>query len=86
MKKEADSPVDDRKVASSQTPPSSPQKLNVGREIVDTTWRMTVPVVIFAFIGIFADIQLETKPWLTFLGVIIGFYFAYALIKKQIER
>lgn len=71
----------DRSVASKQTP-----KLRVGREIADTTWRMTVPVMIFAFIGIFADIRLNTKPWLTLVGAIIGFYFAFVLIKRQIKR
>ncbi len=61
-------------------------KLNVGREIADTTWRMTVPVVLFAFIGIFLDLRFDSAPWLTFVGVIIGFYFAVLLIKKQINR
>ena len=63
----------------------APKKLNVGREIADTTWRMTVPVVIFAFIGIFIDIKLSSEPWATLLGVVVGFYFAYVLIKRQIN-
>lgn len=65
---------------------ASVPKLHVGREIADTTWRMTVPVVIFVFLGIFLDLRLGTKPWITFLGVIVGFYFAVVLIKKQLER
>lgn len=69
-----------------KTEQASVPKLHVGREIVDTTWRMTVPVVIFAFIGIYADIKLGTKPWLTLLGVVIGFGFAVLLIKQQIDR
>lgn len=63
-----------------------PPQVWVIREIADTTWRMTVPVVIFTFIGIFCDIKFHTKPWLTFLGVVIGFYFAIVLIKQQINR
>ena len=61
-------------------------KLSVGRELLDTTWRMTVPVVIFAGIGIFADITLGSKPWITMLGTIIGFYFAIQLVKRQIAQ
>lgn len=72
------------KVANTQQ--TSAPKLHVGREIVDTTWRMAVPVVLFAFLGIFADIKLDTKPWFTLLGVIIGFAFAVVLIKQQIAR
>ncbi|HSH18051.1 MAG TPA: AtpZ/AtpI family protein [Candidatus Saccharimonadales bacterium] len=69
----------------SDSKPSVP-KLRVGREIADTTWRMTVPVVIFTFIGIFFDLRLGSAPWLTFLGVVVGFYFAIVLIKQQIKR
>lgn len=83
MTKTADSqpPTSDREVAKTTVP-----KLHVGREIADTTWRMTVPVVIFTFIGIFVDLRFDTTPWVTFLGVIVGFYFAVVLIKQQIKR
>lgn len=74
-------PTPDDGVANTKAP-----KLRVGREIADTTWRMTVPVVIFTFIGIFLDLRLDTTPWVTFLGVIIGFYFAIILVKQQIKR
>lgn len=64
----------------------APPKLHVGREIADTTWRMTVPVVIFTFIGIFFDRTFNTIPFLTLVGMIVGFYFAVVLIKRQINR
>lgn len=66
--------------------PATPSQLWVVREIADTTWRMTIPVVIFTFIGIFIDLRADTSPWLTFAGVIIGFYFAVVLVRKQIKR
>jgi len=56
------------------------------REIADTTWRMTVPVVLFVFLGIFADINLRSTPWLTLLGMVVGFYFANVLVRQQIKR
>ncbi len=62
------------------------EHLSVGRELLDTTWRMTVPVVIFAGIGIAIDIALGSKPWVTMLGTAIGFYFAILLVKRQISR
>ncbi len=64
----------------------SAQKLNIGRELLDTTWRMTIPVLLFAGIGIFMDIALHSKPWLTLLGAVIGFGFAAELVKRQIAR
>lgn len=64
----------------------APGKLNVGRELADTTWRMAVPVVLFAGLGIIADRSLATKPWLTLLGTIIGFAGASVLIRYQLRR
>lgn len=61
------------------------QKLHIGREIVDTTWRIAVPVLLFAGIGIALDLQFDTAPWLTLLGVVIGFGFATLLIKRLLQ-
>jgi F0F1-type ATP synthase assembly protein I len=58
----------------------------LGVQFLDTTWRVAVPVLIFAGIGIFADIKVGTKPWLTLLGVVIGFVFAGALIKRLLAQ
>lgn len=55
-------------------------------DFADTTWRIAVPVIILTLIGIFCDKQFGTKPWLTFLGVIIGFGIALALIRNQLQR
>jgi uncharacterized protein YneF (UPF0154 family) len=68
--------------------PGSPsrQDLNIGRELADTTWRMAVPVVLFASLGIVIDRAVGSKPWVTLLGVILGFFVAAYLIKKQLAR
>ena len=57
----------------------------IALDFVDTTWRIAVPVVLFAGIGIFIDIKAHTKPWLTLLGVVIGFIFAGLLLKQQLS-
>lgn len=57
----------------------------LGLDFLDTTWRIAVPVLLFAIIGIFADKKLETAPWLTLLGVVIGFVGAGLLVKKQLS-
>lgn len=57
----------------------------IGLTLLDTTWRIAVPVILFAGLGIFADRSLGTKPWLTLLAVVIGFVFAGLLLKKQLE-
>jgi F0F1-type ATP synthase assembly protein I len=54
-------------------------------DFLDTAWRIAVPVLIFAGIGIFVDVNAETKPWFTLLGTLVGFVFAGLLVKKQLE-
>lgn len=55
-------------------------------DLIDTTWRIAIPVVIFALIGIFVDTRFDTSPWLTLLGMVIGFFAAGALLKQQLQK
>lgn len=66
--------------------PKSVQDLNVGRELADTTWRIAVPVVLFAGLGIALDRTLGSKPWFTLAGTVVGFICAGILVKYQIDR
>lgn len=52
--------------------------------IGDTTWRMFVPSVGLTLLGVWADSQFGTKPWLMALGVVFGFLGAFLLVKKQV--
>jgi len=62
------------------------RQLRIGRELADTTWRISVPVVLFAGIGIFADRSAGTRPWLTLAGMLIGFVAAGILVRQQLRR
>lgn len=57
----------------------------VALTFLDTTWRIAVPAVLFTFLGIFVDLRLGTKPWLTLLAVLCGFGVAALLVKRQLE-
>ncbi|OYX37940.1 hypothetical protein B7Z00_02595 [Candidatus Saccharibacteria bacterium 32-50-10] len=54
--------------------------------IADTTWRMFVPSVGFTLLGVWADSQMGTKPWLMVAGIIVGAASAYLLVSRQIGR
>jgi F0F1-type ATP synthase assembly protein I len=56
----------------------------IALDLLDTTWRIAVPVVLFAGIGIFVDIKVHSKPWATLAGTVIGFVAAALLLKKQL--
>ena len=65
---------------------SEPETLGVLlMTIGDTTWRMFVPSIGFTLLGVWADAQLGTKPWLMAAGILIGFIGAFLLVKKQIS-
>jgi F0F1-type ATP synthase assembly protein I len=58
----------------------------IGMTFLDTTWRIVTPVLLFTILGIVADLNLGTKPWLTIIvAVPVGFVFAALLIKRQLE-
>lgn len=57
----------------------------LGLDFLDTTWRISVPVVLFAGAGIFTDRKLDTAPWMTLLGSVLGFAVAGYLLKKQLQ-
>lgn len=53
--------------------------------IGDTTWRMFVPSVGLTLLGVWADGHFQTKPWLMIIGIVLGFFGAFLLVKKQIS-
>lgn len=53
--------------------------------IIGTTWRMFVPSIGLMLVGLWADLMLHTKPWLMFVGIIVGLATSAALIYQQIR-
>lgn len=66
--------------------PLTPSQRNLAITFADTTWRMTIPTVLMAGLGIVADLRFDTAPWLTLVGTAIGFAIAIRLVKRQLER
>lgn len=54
--------------------------------MADTTWRMFVPATLFVGLGLWADLNWGTKPWLTFVGTILGLAAGVYLIRKQLRN
>ncbi len=54
--------------------------------MADTTWRMFVPPAILVSAGIFADLKLGTKPWVTIVAAVVGLGFSILLVKKQLKE
>lgn len=69
-----------------QAPLESLKQLRVGSALLETTWRIAVPVISGTGIGIFLDLRIGTKPWLTLLGAVLGFVLAGLLISRLIKE
>jgi F0F1-type ATP synthase assembly protein I len=54
-------------------------------DLLDTTWRIAIPVVLFAGAGIFLDRKINSAPWFTLAGTVMGFVLAGVLLKQQLQ-
>lgn len=55
------------------------------RDLLNTTWRVITPTLLFAGGGLLIDMHAPTKPWMTLLGAAIGLVCAGLLIKRQLR-
>lgn len=58
--------------------------LQFGRTYLGTGWRIILPVVISVAFGAFGDTRFGSKPWLTLIGLVVGFMVAGLLVKRQV--
>jgi uncharacterized membrane protein YfcA len=58
----------------------------IGMDVLNTAWRMALPVVILAVVGIFVDRAVDSAPLVTLLGVVLGFIIAGFLVKRQLAE
>jgi F0F1-type ATP synthase assembly protein I len=66
--------------------PSALKQLRIGQALLATTWRIVTPVVLGTGFGIFLDVRIGSKPWLTLLGVTLGFILAGVLIARLLKE
>lgn len=57
----------------------------IALDLLDTAWRIAVPVVLFAGAGIFIDRKVDSAPWFTLAATILGFVTAGYLLKQQLQ-
>lgn len=53
-------------------------------DFLDTLWRIALPLVLLAGVGIVADIGLSSAPWLTLAGMVAGVACSGFLIRKRV--
>ena len=55
----------------------------LGQSYLSTGFRIIAPVILMVFVGAIGDSILRTKPWMTLIGLVIGFMLASILVKRQ---
>lgn len=77
------------KAADSTTqPPASKGSLSATSMILmiaDTSARLFVPTIGGTILGIWADHNFDTKPWMTVAGVMLGAALAFVLVFMQLR-
>jgi hypothetical protein len=68
------------------SPPEQSTVILLLGTIGDTTWRMFVPTIGLTVLGLVADKQLHTTPWLMTIGIVAGASLAYVLVRRQIKK
>ncbi len=68
------------------TPPDRSTVILLLGTMADTTWRMFIPTIGLTVLGLLADKQLHTTPWIMILGIIVGSWVAYMLVRRQIKK
>jgi F0F1-type ATP synthase assembly protein I len=54
-------------------------------QLMDTSWRVAVPILAFSYIGIQLDKHLHTRPLYSILGLFLALALATFLVYKQIK-
>lgn len=70
---------------SGKTPDGHPVVLLVST-IADTTWRMFLPTIGLMLLGLMADKELDSFPWVMLAGLALGSWLAWHLVKKQLQQ
>lgn len=58
---------------------------SVALQLLDTTWRVAVPIILFTFLGNKFDKALGTSPLLIILGLFLSLAVAALLVYRQIQ-
>lgn len=67
-------------------PPDSSTVILLLGTIADTTWRMFVPTLGLAALGLWTDDSLKTGPLWSLTGVLTGIVIAALLIRQQFKQ
>lgn len=57
----------------------------IGLQLLDTGWRVAVPILLFSYMGVQLDKHHNTRPLFTLIGFFIALSFAITLVYRQVK-
>lgn len=79
-------PTDEKPESEASQAPSRQTVVLLIATMADTTWRLFVPTVGGLLLGLWADNEFGTRPWLLVSGTLAGILLSILLIYVQIKR
>lgn len=58
----------------------------IGMDLLDTAWRMALPVIALVVPALFVDRALGSAPWVTLGAALAGLILAGLLVRRQIAK
>ncbi len=63
-----------------------PDGKTIAIQLMDTTWRVALPILLFTLTGIHFDKQYGTSPTLTLIGLFLSLATSTLLVYRQIKQ
>lgn len=58
----------------------------IAMQLLDTTWRVALPILLFSYIGIRLDKHYDSEPLYTLISFFLSLAFATLLVYRQIKN
>lgn len=62
-----------------------PSGMVIALQLLDTAWRVAIPIIIFTYFGVKFDKNLHTTPLYSVIGLLLALSFATLLVYRQIK-
>ena len=71
---------------SGNTPEEKQKQFSAWRLAFELGYTITIPIVVFALAGRFADKYFDSSPWLLLLGIVLSIFITSFIVYKKVAK